>query len=306
MKLDDYRVLEQAAAANGMLFFHQGEMTAQVVEVAGRQLRACLDDEGVGGPLSRRVFSTFVEMAQNVIHYGADEGGETPTRMATIALGRSMDPDQRYWLVCSNRVQVQDIARLDEKLRAVQSMSADEIKAAYRAQLRNDAHAETDRISKGAGLGLLTIARDARAPLEYGFASEADRSAVERLVLRLQLLGRLDEVRVLLDAVGRADQLALRLVLGADAFGAAQRVDDVDRVADGDRLVRAHRLAGVAGGAVLGDHKGHGVVSSSGLSGGCGGGFELGSGLRVAEGAPQCGADGAGIDRVGVRNAPRP
>lgn len=173
MKLVDYRALEQAAAANGMLFFHQGEMTAQVVEVAGRQLRACLDDEGVGGPLARRVFSTFVEMAQNVIHYGADEGGETPTRMATIALGRSVDPDQRYWLVCSNRVQVQDIARLDEKLRAVQSMSADEIKAAYRSQLRNDAHAETDRISKGAGLGLLTIARDARAPLEYGFASEA-------------------------------------------------------------------------------------------------------------------------------------
>lgn len=173
MKLDDYRALEQAAAANGMLFFHQGEMTAQVVEVAGRQLRACLDDEGVGGPLARRVFSTFVEMAQNVIHYGADEGGETPTRMATIALGRSVDPDRRYWLVCSNRVQVQDIARLDEKLRAVQSMSADEIKAAYRSQLRNDAHAETDRISKGAGLGLLTIARDARAPLEYGFASEA-------------------------------------------------------------------------------------------------------------------------------------
>ncbi len=42
---------------------------------------------------------------------------------------------------------------------------------------------------------------------------------------------RLLEVGVRHDAVGRADQLALRLVLGADAFGAAQRVDHVDRVA---------------------------------------------------------------------------
>lgn len=173
MKLDTYRDLEKAAAASGMLFFHQGEMTSQVIEVAGAQLRACLDDEGLGGPLARRVFSTFVEMAQNVIHYGAEEDDTPQTRQASIALGRSSEPDLRYWLVCSNRVRVPDIARLDEKLRAVQAMSADEIKAAYRAQLRNDAHGQTDRISKGAGLGLLTIARDARAPLEYGFASEA-------------------------------------------------------------------------------------------------------------------------------------
>ena len=55
------------------------------------------------------------------------------------------------------------------------------------------------------------------------------------------------------DAVGRADELALRLVLGADALGAAQGVDHVGGVADADRLVGTHRLAGVAGGAVVVD-----------------------------------------------------
>jgi hypothetical protein len=39
--------------------------------------------------------------------------------------------------------------------------------------LRNAEHSDTDAISKGAGLGLLTIARDASAPLEYSFASTA-------------------------------------------------------------------------------------------------------------------------------------
>ena len=38
---------------------------------------------------------------------------------------------------------------------------------------------------------------------------------MQRLVFRLQLLGRFDEIRMLHDAVGRAHQLALGLVLGA-------------------------------------------------------------------------------------------
>jgi hypothetical protein len=80
-------------------------------------------------------------------------------------------------------------------------------------------------------------------------------------MLDLQLVLRLDEVRVRQDAAGLADGHALRLVLGTHALGAAQRVDDVDRVADRDRLVGAYRLAGVEGGAVVVDQQGHGRTS---------------------------------------------
>src|SRR5690606_11463003 len=72
-------------------------------------------------------------------------------------------------------------------------------------------------------------------------------SIMQLSVLRQQLLPALDPVGVWHDAVGRADQHALRLVLGADALGAHHRIDDVDRIADRDRLVRAYRFAGVAG-----------------------------------------------------------
>src|SRR6185369_13361190 len=76
---------------------------------------------------------------------------------------------------------------------------------------------------------------------------------VQPFVLRHQLFLRLDKVGIRDDAFGRANQLALRLVLGAHAFGALERVDQVDRVAHADRFIGAGRLAGVAGGAVVGD-----------------------------------------------------
>ena len=44
-------------------------------------------------------------------------------------------------------------------------MTLEEIKQAYRQTLRE----ETPEGSKGAGMGLLTVARDAREPLEFDF-----------------------------------------------------------------------------------------------------------------------------------------
>src|SRR5581483_10890897 len=66
------------------------------------------------------------------------------------------------------------------------------------------------------------------------------RSAVHLPVLLEQRFLGLAEVGMLDDAGRRAHELALRLVLGADALGAAQRVDHVGRSLR-DRLVRAHR-----------------------------------------------------------------
>ena len=64
------------------------------------------------------------------------------------------------------------IARLSEKLDAVRSMSLEDIRKTYREQLHNPQHEHSDAISKGAGLGWLTIARDAKQPLQYSFASD--------------------------------------------------------------------------------------------------------------------------------------
>ena len=54
-----------------------------------------------------------------------------------------------------------------------------------------------------------------------------------------------------------AHRCALRLIVEADALGAAIGVDYVGRVTLADGLVRALRLAGAAGDALVVDHQGH-------------------------------------------------
>ncbi len=55
------------------------------------------------------------------------------------------------------------------RLEQLHCMTMDEIRDAYKKALRE----ETPEDSRGAGLGFLTMARDASAPLEFEFVQDA-------------------------------------------------------------------------------------------------------------------------------------
>ena len=178
----DFERFQASAQGCGVLFYYAGEFTPPVVAAAADSLKARLATEDASSPAKRKLFSTFVEMAQNILHYAAAtpaDDGSAPAPRGAIGVGRedAADAAGHYWIVCSNAVDVDYVPRLADKLNAVRAMSLEEIKQSYREQLRNPTHSEDDPISKGAGLGLLTIARDASAPLEYSFASTADPAA---------------------------------------------------------------------------------------------------------------------------------
>lgn len=173
MNIDEFSRFQDEAHASGVLFYFRGEFTPAVVETASAQLRQRLEDGGVRAPVRRKLFSTFVEMAQNILHYGAaaeeaGPGGEPGGKAGSIAVGVGGDD---HWIVCGNAVLLEHIPRITERLNALRAMSLDEIKASYRRQLHDLEHERNDTVSRGAGLGLLTIARDSKEPLAYSFAS---------------------------------------------------------------------------------------------------------------------------------------
>lgn len=174
----DFRTFEtfsDAAGDAGMVYYYAGHFDEDVRRALSANLKSRLEVEGVGSPAKRKLFSTFMEMAQNVLHYGGcvdtpDNAERTgPEKPGAIAVGRDATS---YWIVCSNLVPVEHMSRIAGKLDQLKQMSLDEIKTAYREQLANDEHAATDTVSKGAGLGLLTIARDSIQPVEYAFRND--------------------------------------------------------------------------------------------------------------------------------------
>lgn len=165
---DQYLEFSELARQKKVIFFYVGYFSQNIITAMAEAVRLRLEQSGAAGPIRRRLFSSFVEMAQNIIHYSADSltpkaQSQDEMRHGSVCIG--VDEGGHYFLLCANPIAVDLAEMLRERLEALRVMTLDEIKAHYRESLR----AETPQDSKGAGLGFLTVARDASEPLDFEF-----------------------------------------------------------------------------------------------------------------------------------------
>ncbi|WP_077036214.1 SiaB family protein kinase [Pelomonas sp. KK5] len=181
---DQYREFCDLARQKNVIFYYVGYFSQNIVTAMAEAVRLRLEQSGAAGPIRRRLFSCFVEMAQNIIHYSADaltppKQDDKELRHGSVCIG--VDEEGRYFLLCANPVAADVAGMLRERLEALRRMTLEEIKASYREQLRNET---TPEDSKGAGLGLLTMARDASEPLEFEFQTTNEEAATAMFILK--------------------------------------------------------------------------------------------------------------------------
>ncbi|MDE1990536.1 MAG: SiaB family protein kinase [Betaproteobacteria bacterium] len=163
MHIDVFSVFRNSADFSGVLFYYNGPLSQNVIATMGETLRHRLGCADAGGPKARRLFSSFIEMAQNALHYSPDAPGYPGEKVGALAVGRCGSSD--YYIVCGNLVHRDQTQRIRERIEPLRSMTVEEIRRAYREQLKQEP--ASDEVSKGAGLGFLTLARDATEPIEY-------------------------------------------------------------------------------------------------------------------------------------------
>jgi uncharacterized protein DUF6272 len=170
--LDQDSAFFELARRRNVLFYHKGYFSHNIVAAMGEVVKLQLEVAGVSGPTRRKLFSSFVELSQNIVQYSSStlqpdgEGGGT-IREGAVCISTD---GERHLMFCVNPVATGDVDTLRNKLEPIRNMSLEQIKEAYKVTLR----AETPPDSKGAGLGFLTMARDASAPLEFAFHPRAD------------------------------------------------------------------------------------------------------------------------------------
>jgi hypothetical protein len=164
MNLSHFANFCEQAVKDGVLFYYKGEFSQNVI-----------------GAMTDTLKQRFVEMSQNIMHY-ADADVTHGAKTGALAVGKN--GDSKYWVVAGNPVRIEHVERIKEKIEPLRSMTIDEIKAAYREQLRND---EQDTLSRGAGLGFLTVAREASEPLEYQIVFHSDQMEFAEFYLRASI-----------------------------------------------------------------------------------------------------------------------
>ena len=176
MNYAEYRDFSASVAKRNIIFYYFGYFSQHIVQAMADAVRLQLEQAEAAATTRRKIFSSFVEMAQNITHYSIDSLTPEPLRdkqmrQGSVCIGVE---NSHYYLLSANPVAAESVEALRAKLEPLRSMTLEDIKKAYRETLRT---AEPEG-SKGAGLGFLTVARDASAPLEFEFEPCGDAGAV--------------------------------------------------------------------------------------------------------------------------------
>jgi len=172
MQLSLYDIYQDLKAKN-ILLCYCGPIAQASIEGVGGTLRRNLELEDASNTVAMAVFSIFIEQVQNVLNYSADKlnkgaEDENELRVGVVVIGH--EGNEGYFVYCGNRIYNSDIPRMREHLELVRSLNKDELKTLYKERRRM----EREPGSKGAGLGLIEMARKSQLPLEYSFTPVDD------------------------------------------------------------------------------------------------------------------------------------
>lgn len=161
--LDFHRSL----SGKGLIFSFTGYVSEGILFALGEVLKQNMALNETDVNVTKKVFSVFVEQAQNVIRYSADriarpndQGGELSS--GTISVG---EEGGKFFVVCANVVHSGETERLRQRLAHLAGMDKEQIKAYYREMLKEP----PEETSKGASIGLIEIARRSSEPIQFDF-----------------------------------------------------------------------------------------------------------------------------------------
>ncbi|MGC1179123.1 MAG: SiaB family protein kinase [Methyloceanibacter sp.] len=159
----------------GIIFAFSGYMTETVLSGVGEAIKQKLTIDDADTKTLRSVFAVFVEQMQNIIRYSAELAAQSSAadsplleiRYGIVTIGQE---GNEYVVQAGNLVAHKDVERLRGRLIKIRDMNKEELRALRKEQLR----AAPEEGSKGAGLGIMEIARRASKPIEFDFTDVDD------------------------------------------------------------------------------------------------------------------------------------
>jgi hypothetical protein len=186
-----FLALRQQLESRGIVFSYCGYLNENILSGIGNALQSKMAIDQTDQKISRGIFSAFVEQVQNVIRYSAETIGPEDRakieREAALAAGRPEneidDGELRYGLItigetaegtrfvtCANLINNDQVERVSASLESIRGLNRKELTTLMREHLK----AGPPEGSKGAGVGFISIAREANGNWEYDMVPMPD------------------------------------------------------------------------------------------------------------------------------------
>lgn len=172
MDIAMYKLYQDLKARN-ILLTYCGAIAQESIEGIGDTVRKSLAAEEAETSTALTVFSIFIEQVQNILNYSAEklavrQDDENGLRFGMVIVGR--ENSGKFFVCCGNKIFSQDVPMIERRLDELKKLDKEELKALYKKQRRS----VQEPGSKGAGLGLIEMARRAAEPIAYSFEPAED------------------------------------------------------------------------------------------------------------------------------------
>lgn len=163
--LEYYQMLK----ANNISIIYSGPIWADGVEGIGGTLRKRLELDALPLSASQSVFSVFVEQMNNMLMYSTEkqifssesEGSSTSTGAFMLGV-----QGKKYFLQSGNMMKSENADIMRQKIDYLNTLDKTQLRKYYKEQIKQE---NKNPNSKGAGLGLIEIARRTSSKIQYKF-----------------------------------------------------------------------------------------------------------------------------------------
>ena len=150
---------------------YSGPMWKDGIKGIAGMVKSQLARDDISGNAAKSIFSVFIEQVTNMLMYSAEkdqhtyESGESKGMSpGLLVLGRR--EDKTYFFQTRNIIMSSSAESIKDRIDLLNSLDKKSLRQYHRERL-NAENENPD--SKGAGLGLIEIARRATVPLKYDF-----------------------------------------------------------------------------------------------------------------------------------------
>jgi len=155
---------------NHISIIYRGPMWAEKLDSMAEILQRQFDLHDLPLNKTQSVFSVFVEQVENMMHYSEEkervdraDNSHLEIAMGTFILGSQ---NNSYFIQTGNIIKNSCIVLLKNRIDYLNTLDKNEIRQYYKQQIKTD---NNNPESRGAGIGLVEIARRATSKIDYEF-----------------------------------------------------------------------------------------------------------------------------------------
>jgi len=149
---------------------YSGPMWDDGIRELAEMVRTHLSHDNLPGSAEKSIFSVFVEQVTNVLMYSAEKEEYTGPDNEKVEVSTGMlvlgQKDKTYFVQTGNAIKNETMELIKGRIDHLNSLDKKELRQYHKERLNAD---NDNPESKGAGLGLIEIARRATAPIMYTF-----------------------------------------------------------------------------------------------------------------------------------------